>query len=324
MMKIAIADSNKETRKSSSLLRIKWRKWFIYIVFIALIFIFSFLNENFATLDNFMIIGKQAAIVGLLTFGMTFVITAAEIDLSVGSIVALVGMVSALCLEAGQSILVSSLAGIGTGVAIGFVNGLIVAKLKIPSFLVTLGTLGIASGIALTLTNTQAVTLYNQDFGMLWGNGYLFGIPTMILWLVAFLIITIIIYNFTPFGNYVRAVGGNRTAARYSGVKIDKVIMTVFLISGFLSAIGGMMMLARLNSGRPEVGSDLNMDAVTAVILGGTSLFGGKGSILNSFIGALIITVITNALVILGIESSIQSIIKGAIVIAAVSLSEKG
>lgn len=299
------------------------RNWFVLIVLLILVIIFSLLNDKFSTLENFMVIGRQTAVVALLAFGMTFVITTAEIDLSVGSIVGLVGMVSTLALLNGAGIFLSSLAGVATGTLFGLFNGIITAKLKIPSFLVTLGTLGIARGIALTLTNTITVVLYNKQFAKFWGSGDVFGIPTSILWVIFFLLLSVFVYNYTPFGNYVRATGGNRIAAKYTGINTDKITIAVFAISGFLSGVAGLMMVARINSGRPEVGADFNLDAVTAVILGGTRLFGGKGSIVNSLIGALIIGVITNALVILGIQSNIQMIIKGAIVIAAVSISDK-
>jgi len=308
--------------KKSDLISI-FRNWFVYIVLVLLVITFSLLNERFASIENFLVIGRQSAVVAMLAFGMTFVITAAQIDLSVGSIVAIVGMITTILLQAGFGLIISSLAGITSGFIFGFFNGIITAKLGIPSFLATLGTSGIARGIALTLTDTKTVVLYNEKFSDLWGSGTLLGIPACIMWVVVFLILAVLLYNYTRFGNYVKATGGNDVAARYTGINTDRIVISVFSISGIMAGIAGLLMVARINSGRPEVGNDFALDAVTAVILGGTRLFGGKGSIINSLIGALLIGVITNALVIMGVQSNIQMIIKGAIVIAAVSVSEK-
>ncbi len=303
--------------------KISWRNWFIYFVLVLLIIVFSLLNKNFFSLENFGVIGRQTAMVSLIAFGMTFVITAAQIDLSVGSIVGLVGVISTMALGWGWGLVGASLAGMLTGTIIGCVNGVITTKLKIPSFLVTLGMLGIARGISLTVTGTRTVVVYDKAFPQLWGAGDICGCPVSILWVFLFFVIAIILYNYTVFGNYVKATGGNLTAARFSGINTDGIIIKVLTLSGFLSSIAGLLMAARLAAGRPEVGSGMELDAIAAVILGGTSLFGGKGSIVATLIGSLIMGVISNGLVILGLESSIQMIVKGMIIIAAVSMSEK-
>jgi len=300
-----------------------WHNWFIYLVLVALVIVFSLLNKHFFSLTNFGVIGRQTAMVSLIAFGMTFVITAAQIDLSVGSIVGLVGMTSTMALQCGCGIFGASIVGMLTGTLVGFVNGVITAKLKIPAFLVTLGMLGIARGISLTLTGTQTVVVYNKAFPAMWGAGAIYGFPASVLWVLLFLAITIIVYDYTVFGNHVKATGGNIIAAKFSGINTDGIIIKVLTISGFLSSIAGLLMTARLAAGRPEVGSGMELDAIAAVILGGTSLFGGRGSIIKTLIGALIMGVISNGLVILGLGSSIQMIVKGAIIIAAVSLSEK-
>jgi ribose transport system permease protein len=303
--------------------RFTWRSWFIYAVLIFLVVVFSILNPRFFSLENFSIIGRQTAMVSIIAFGMTFVITASQIDLSVGSIVGLVGMLATLALRWELGIFGASVIGILTGTAVGFVNGLITAKLKIPAFLVTLGMLGIARGTALTVTNTKPVVIYHKGFIKFWGSADIFGIPVSMLWVALLFILSIVVYNYTVFGNHVKATGGNMVSAKFSGINTDWIIIKVLTISGFLSAIAGLLMTARLTTGRPEVGIGMELDSIAAVILGGTSLFGGKGSILNTFVGSLIMGVITNALVILGLQSSVQMIVKGVIVIAAVSLSEK-
>jgi ribose transport system permease protein len=312
----------KDTKTNSSK-NIPWRNWFIFIVLVLLIAVFSLLNKNFFSLENFGVIGRQTAMVSLIAFGMTFVITAAQIDLSVGSIVGLVGVVSTMTLGLGWGLAGASIAGMLTGTAVGCVNGIITTKLKIPSFLVTLGMLGIVRGISLTATGTRTVVVYDKVFPLLWGAGDIYGFPVSILWVLLFFAIAIVLYNYTVFGNYVKATGGNLTAAKFSGINTDGIIIKVLTLSGFLSSIAGLLMAARLAAGRPEVGSGMELDSIAAVILGGTSLFGGKGSIVNTLIGSLIMGVISNGLVILGLESSIQMIVKGIIIIAAVSMSEK-
>ena len=300
-----------------------WRNRFIYFVLVLLIVVFSLLNKSFFSLETFGVIGRQTAMVSLIAFGLTFVITAAQIDLSVGSIVGLVGVISTMALGWGWGLLGASVAGMLAGTAIGCVNGIITTKLKIPSFLVTLGMLGIARGISLTITGTRTVVVYDKSFPMLWDAGDIYGFPVSILWVLLFFAVAIILYNYTVFGNYVKATGGNITAARYSGINTDGIIIKVLTLSGFLSSIAGLLMAARLAAGRPEVGSGMELDAIAAVILGGTSLFGGKGSIVNTLVGSLIMGVISHGLVILGLASSIQMIVKGIIIIAAVSMSEK-
>ena len=309
--------------KNNSSKSYSWRNRFIYFVLVLLIVVFSLLNKSFFSLETFGVIGRQTAMVSLIAFGLTFVITAAQIDLSVGSIVGLVGVISTMALGWGWGLLGASVAGMLAGTAIGCVNGIITAKLKIPSFLVTLGMLGIARGISLTITGTRTVVVYDKSFPMLWGAGDIYGFPVSILWVLLFFAVAIILYNYTVFGNYVKATGGNITAARYSGINTDGIIIKVLTLSGFLSSIAGLLMAARLAAGRPEVGSGMELDAIAAVILGGTSLFGGKGSIVNTLVGSLIMGVISHGLVILGLASSIQMIVKGIIIIAAVSMSEK-
>ncbi len=311
-----------------SVLLPSWRSWFIYLALILLIIAFSLLDSKFLTLGSFRVIGQQTAMVALMAFGMTFVITAAQIDLSVGSIMGLVGVMAAFGLQWGLGIAGASLLGIATGTCIGFVNGVVTAKLRIPAFLVTLGMLGAVRGLALMITGTRTVVMYNDLFPRVWGA------PISILWVAVFFVTCILMYNHTAFGNYVKATGGNMTAARFSGINTDRVVIQVMMLSGFLSSIAGLLMAARFAGGRPEVGAGLELDAIAAVILGGTSLFGGRGSIVRTLIGALIMGVISHGLVVAlskflsgsvgsGIESGIEMMVKGVIIVAAVSLSEK-
>jgi ribose transport system permease protein len=316
---------NQESVKTKTLKEnFSWRNWFIYMVLVLLIAVFSILNKRFLSFTNLGVIGRQSAMVAVLGFGMTFVITAGQIDLSVGSLVGLTGMMSTLSLIWGFGLIGASLIGLLTGVTIGFINGVITAKARIPSFLVTLGMLGIARGISLTLTGTRTVVVYNKTFPFIWGAGDILGIPISLLWVLFFLVICVVLYNYTIFGNHVKATGGNLTAAKFSGVNTDLVVIRVFIISGFLAGVAGLLMAARLAAGRPEVGIGMELDAIAAVILGGTTLlYGGRGSIVNTLVGALLMGVIANGLIILGVGSSIQMIVKGIIIIAAVSFAKK-
>ena len=316
-----------------------WHRWFIFIFLFFLIVIFAVVDalfpgrNTFCTVENFYTIGRQTAMVSLVAFGMTFVITAAQIDLSVGAIIGLVGMTSSMALTRwGLDVYSASTIGILTGVLIGLVNGILTAKLRIPSFLVTLGMLGIVRGISLTITGTQSVVVFNESFRSLWGAGDLAGIPVSVLWVLFFGVVSIILYSKTKFGNHLKAVGGNVVAAKYSGINADGVIIRTLMISGFLSAIAGLLMTARLGAGKPEVGVGMELDAIAAVILGGTCLFGGRGSMINTLVGAMIMGVISNGLIIVAralpaelqsSSSNIQMIIKGIVIIAAVSLSRK-
>ena len=295
----------------------------VFIALVAIVVFFSIATTSFATIGNLEVILRQVSILAILSFGMTFVISTAGIDLSVGSIIALSGMVSALAINAGSGILLASLAGIGVGTAFGIFNGFIISYVRLPPFLVTLGSMSIVRGIAMVITGTYPVPLTDKSFSIVWGNGNFLGIPAIILWAVLFFFIMHILYRYTPFGNFVRAIGGNETAAQYAGVKVAKNKTLVYVISGVLAGVAGMLMLARLSTGRCDLGTDSAMDSITAVILGGTSLFGGKGSIVFSLVGALILTVLSNGLVIMGVDSNVQLIVKGAIVILAVSFSEK-
>ena len=303
--------------------RVFYANYSVFLL-IALIVVFAFTTPNFATLDNFMVILRQTVLVGVATIGMTFVITSGQIDLSVGGVVALGSMAAALALKAGSGILLASLFAVAIGVGFGFANGLLVARIRMPSFLVTLGTSSIAYGLAQTITSQRPVTLLDPNFVLIWGNFMVGPVPMLVLWGAAAFSVFYFIYQFTPFGNYIRAVGGNSTAAQYSGIDTKKIIITVMVISGVLAGLCALLMSARVNQGRPDVGTMLAMDAITATVLGGTPFSGGKGSLPRAMIGALVLSVLTNALIIMGVQTTVQSIVKGVIILVAVAVSDKG
>lgn len=296
--------------------------YYSVILLIVMVIVFSILAPNFGTANNFVVILRQTVIVAVVTLGMTFAITAGQIDLSVGGIIALGSMVAALALKAGLGIVVSSLLAILTGAVFGLINGVLIAKAKMPAFLVTLGTASIASGIAMTITKQRPVPLYDPKFALIWGNYQVGPIPMLVIWWLLAFAACYYVYQFTPFGNYVRAVGGNRTAAKYTGINTTKIIIIVMVISGILAGLCALLMTSRVNQGRSDVGADAAMDAITATVLGGTSFAGGKGSIPTAMVGALVMSVLTNALVILGVPTTVQAIIKGVIILIAVAVSD--
>jgi ribose transport system permease protein len=304
-------------------LRFRYRQWVIYFAFVALLVAFSFANPQFLTFGNIINILRQTSILAIMAFAMTFVLTAGEIDLSVGSVMAVGSLVASIFLRDGSHWLIASLAGIGACVLFGAFNGLLTTKAKIPSFLVTLGSLGIARGVALSVTGTLTIVFVNDTFTQVWGLGDIGPIPLLVVWMIVVFIITYFLFNHTLFGRYVQATGGNLLAARFSGVNTDRIKLLALMMSAGAAGLGGLLMTARLVSGRPYIGQGFELDVISAVILGGTSLFGGRGTIAGTLIGALIMGSINNGLVLLGVETNTQMIVKGAIIIAAVFFGEK-
>jgi ribose transport system permease protein len=304
-------------------LRLRYRQWVIYFAFVVLLVVFSFANPQFLTFGNIINILRQTSILAIMAFAMTFVLTAGEIDLSVGSVMAVGSLVASIFLRNGSHWLIASLAGIGACVLFGAFNGLLTTKAKIPSFLVTLGSLGIARGVALSVTGTLTIVFVNDTFTQVWGLGDLGPIPLLVVWMIVVFIITYFLFNHTLFGRYVQATGGNLLAARFSGVNTDRIKLLTLMMSAGAAGMGGLLMTARLVYGRPYIGQGFELDVISAVILGGTSLFGGRGTIAGTLIGALIMGSINNGLVLLGVETNTQMIVKGAIIIAAVFFGEK-
>jgi ribose transport system permease protein len=315
--------SANEAFKKKFLAGFNIREWVILLALLIIVAIFSVLSDRFATLANFEVILRQVAILTVLSFGMTFVISTGGIDLSIGSAIALIGILTAFALKAKMSVFTASCIGLGMGIMIGLANGIITAKVNIPPFLVTLGLMSILRGAAMVVTKTYPVQVFNKDFVSVWGNGHIGFVPAIVLWAAIIFAIAQVLYVYTPFGNYVKAVGGNGLAAKYSGVNVDRTLIAVYALNGLFAGFAGLMMLARMSTARSDIGTDSAMDAITATVLGGTSMFGGKGSIFFTFVGALIITVLSNGLVMLGVDANVQLILKGIIVILAVSFSSK-
>jgi ribose transport system permease protein len=251
---------------------------------------------------------------------MTFALSAGEIDLSIGSIVALAALVTAVILrDVGLAAAIP--AGLAVGLIVGLINGLLTTKLRIPSFLVTLGMLGIVSGLARGLTNLQAVPVTNEFYTFVFGSGDIGPVPTLAVWTLAILAVAHIAYRKTTFGREVLATGGNRVAARYSGIHTDRIRIAVLVISAVSAAFAGMLFAGRLHGARYTLGEAELLTVIAAVVIGGTSLFGGRGSVVGAVIGSLIMGILTNGLILMGLSVNEQMIARGVIIILAVALS---
>lgn len=304
--------------------RLEWRQNIIYVGFVAVFLFFLILlgDSGFASPNNILNIFRQTATISIMAVAMTYVIAAAEIDLSVGSVAGLAAVVAAMAVN-NYGLVVGVLAGLAVGVASGSLSGSLVAFLKVPSFLVTLGMLGMLVGIARWITDSAPVPISNQAFITIFGGGNVGPIPSLMIWVVVATALGALVMNKGTFGRHVRATGGNVVAAAYSGVNTVRIKFTVLLMSGVAASIAGMLYAGRLQSGRFQWGTGDELSVIAAVILGGTSLFGGRGAVIGSLFGALFIGLINNGLILAGLDVSQQQVIRGAIIILAVALSRK-
>lgn len=292
-------------------------KYGIVLVLVIICVILSVLSPVFLTIPNLTNVIRQISINGLLAIGMTFIILTGGIDLSVGSQVALTGALVAGFLTAGWPIALAIVAGLLIGCLLGFVNGFIVAKGGIPPFIVTLGMLTAARGLTLIYTGGRPIYNLGASFRF-FGAGYVLGIPVPVIILAIILFIAYLVSRYTIFGREVYAIGGNPEAAVYSGINKDKRLIQVYTLMGLLSAVTGIVLTSRLGSADPTAGNGFELDAIAAVVIGGTSMFGGEGSVVGTLVGALIIGVINNGLNLLSVSSYYQQVVKGVIVVGAV------
>ena len=304
--------------------RLEWRQNIIYVGFVAVFLFFLILlgDSGFASPNNILNIFRQTATISIMAVAMTYVIAAAEIDLSVGSVAGLAAVVAAMAVN-NYGLVVGVLAGLAVGVASGSLSGSLVAFLKVPSFLVTLGMLGMLVGIARWITDSAPVPISNQAFITIFGGGNVGPIPSLMIWVVVATALAALVMNKGTFGRHVRATGGNVVAAAYSGVNTLRIKFTVLLMSGVAASIAGMLYAGRLQSGRFQWGTGDELSVIAAVILGGTSLFGGRGAVIGSVFGALFIGLINNGLILAGLDVSQQQVVRGAIIILAVAPVEE-
>ncbi|PHP26468.1 ABC transporter permease [Limimaricola cinnabarinus] len=301
-----------------------WRQYIIYIGFAVIFAIFALtLNDKgFLNPNNLLNIVRQTAMIAVMAIAMTFVLSSGEIDLSVGAVAGLASVTAAMAIAAG-GIFFGVAAGLATGIAVGVFNGLLTTRIGIPSFLTTLAMMGIAKGVAMWISGTAAVPIINPGYSWLFGGGSIGIVPVLLLWMLGLGAVGHFVLKRTTFGRRVLATGGGETAARYSGIDTSSVKFRVLVVSSMAAALAGMLYAGRLQSGRFQLGEGDELSVIAAAVLGGTSLFGGYGTVIGTIVGALMIGLINNGLILMGLEFSQQLIARGGIIILAVALSQK-
>jgi ribose transport system permease protein len=268
---------------------------------------------------------RQVSINAVISFGMTLTILLGGIDLSVGSILAVASVLTAILMKAGWDAPLAILIGIIAGALMGAVNGVVIAKGKVAPFIATLGLMTLLRGVALVLSKGSPISGFSSYFFALQGGGYVAHlVPIPVVWMLAMFVLFWFVLTRTVFGRHVYATGGNEEAAKLSGVKTDGVQIVVYTISGAMAALAGVILTSRLDSAQPTAGAGYELDAITAVVLGGTSLAGGRGWIFGTLVGALLIGVLNNGLNLLGVSSFYQQVIKGSVILIAVLLDRAG
>ncbi|MDW5417835.1 ribose ABC transporter permease [Iodobacter sp. CM08] len=283
--------------------------------------VLSVMSRDFLTVNNLLNVLRQVSINALIAFGMTFVILLGGIDLSVGAVLALSSIAIASMMAAGMDPILATLCGVLAGAALGAVNGLIISRGKVAPFIATLGTMTVFRGLALVASDGRPITGFNSDFFAMLGGGYIANlIPVPVITTTLAFVALWFVLKKTVFGRHVYAVGGNEEASLISGVKVNRVKLWVYTLSGGLSALAGIILTSRLNSAQPNAGMGYELDAIAAVVLGGTSLSGGRGWIVGTLIGAVLIGVLNNGLNLLSVSSFYQQVIKGSVILLAVLL----
>ena len=312
--------------------RVKLAKFQSTIALLLLCIFLSILSDKFLTVDNGWNVLRQISVNICISVGMTLVVLTAGIDLSVGSILAFSGAVAAGLLKSGISfpgndlfigftLLGTILAGVATGSFLGFFNGWVITKFKVPPFVATLAMLTVARGFTMLWTKGYPISSLGPDFAYI-GTGWFLGIPILVWIAVVIIVAAMIISNKTALGRYIYAIGGNENAARLSGININKVKIIVYTLAGALAAIGGIMVTSRLDSAQPNAGMSYELDAIAAVVIGGTSLSGGRGTIIGTVLGAIIIGVLNNGLVLLDVSPFWQQVVKGMVILLAVMIDK--
>jgi ribose transport system permease protein len=308
--------------------RLSLAKFQSLIALFILCLAIALLSDKFLTVDNLWNVMRQISVNTCIAVGMTLVVLTAGIDLSVGSVLALCGAITAgllkfgiefhgLNIYLGFTVLGAILAGLSTGAILGFFNGYTITRFKVPPFVATLAMLTIARGLTMLWTQGFPITGLGPSFAFL-GTGWFLGIP-MPVWISGIIVgAAVFLTNKTRFGRYIYAIGGNESAARLSGINVNRIKIAVYSIAGGLAAVGGLIVTSRLDSAQPNAGFSYELDAIAAVVIGGTSLSGGRGTILGTVLGALIIGVLNNGLVLLNVSPFWQQVVKGLVILIAV------
>ena len=289
---------------------------------ILLCLIITFVTPSFLTVANITNVFTQVSVNAIIAVGMTFVILTGGIDLSVGSTLAISGAISASVIKSTGNVFLAIIAASIVGILVGFVNGFLIAKGKLQAFIATLATMTIFRGLTLVFTNGTPISKLPESFLSI-GNAKLGFIPIPVLITIVVAVISIYVLSQTRFGRYLYALGGNEESAKLSGINTDKIKMLTYVVSGFVSAIAGVIITSRIGSASPNAGTGFELDAIAAVVIGGTSLAGGEGKISGTIIGALIIGILNNGLNLMNVSPFYQSIVKGLVILIAVLLDKK-
>ncbi|NMA62330.1 MAG: ribose ABC transporter permease [Firmicutes bacterium] len=295
------------------------RKYGMLIILLCIIIVISILSDRFLTLSNFLVITRQVTINGIVAAGMTVVILSGGIDLSVGAVIALSGALSAGLLASTNNWLLGILMGLFMGALFGAFNGVLVAHPKLPPFIVTLATMALARGLTLVYTGGRPILVNNEIYESI-GGGYIRGVPVPVVIMAVIYVLMYIVLKNHRFGRLVYAIGGNEEACRLSGINVERVKIGIYTLSGLMAGLTGVVLTSRLISAQPTAGSGYELDAIAAVILGGTSLSGGQGHIGGTIIGAFIIGVLSNGLNLLNVSPFYQDVAKGLVILMAVLL----
>lgn len=291
------------------------------VMLATLVILMSLTSKEFLSLSNLTNVARQVSIFAIIGTGMTFVIITAGIDLSVGSLLALTGCVAMTIIDKTNGDFIGITAGILVGAICGAVTGITVSRFRVPPFIATLAGLTVYRGLSLVITKGLPIVKFEGSFRFI-GQGAIAGIPVPVIIMVIVVIVMQLILSRTAFGAYIYAVGGNEEAARLSGIKVLWVKFWAYVLCGLLSGLSGMILMARLSSAQPAVGEGFELDAIAAVVLGGTSLMGGRGAVWSTLIGALVIGILSNGMNLMGVHSHYQLVAKGVLIVLAVMLDD--
>ena len=291
------------------------------IFLLSLVVLMSIISPQFRTTNNLINVCRQASINMIIACAMTMVLIIGGIDLSVGSVMAMAGMVATLLSVRGIPFAFCMFGGLLSGVIAGFVNGMILANTKLPAFIVTYAIQSILRGMVYVITGAGTIRL-TSDIFLKFGGGFLGTIPLPVIYMLIVIVFSILILSRSKFGRHMLAIGGNNKAALYAGINTRRVTLIIYVISGFCAALAGLVLTSRNSSMQPAVGNGAEMDAIAAVVLGGTSMAGGRGSISGTILGAFIIAFINNGLNMLQMDSFYQYIAKGVVILIAVDLDD--
>jgi len=299
------------------------RQFTLIIVLAVEIILFAILSDSFLSGSNMVNVLRQVAITAISSVGMFMIILLGDIDLSIGAMYAFIGILCAFVFDATRSSVLVLLVALGTGTALGFGKGVITAKGKIPAFVTTLAFMSVCRGLARVMTNGSPMGISNPGFTV-FGAGYVADVvPVPVILMAVVIIVGFFITSYTRFGRYIYATGGNEQASLWSGLKTDKIRIIVFTLAGLFTGLSSLILAGRLGGGLPDAGMGAEMDAITAVILGGTSLTGGKGKLWGVIIGVVVIGVLSNGLTMMNVSSYWQEVVKGIIILIAVLFDTK-